>query len=131
VRGRGTPRTGVAADRSLASPDVRSGDSVYVCDRETRILSWNHSLERLTGIPARQAVGRRCCEVIGGTDDAGRPVCTETCVVSRNARRGRPLSCPPLVMRAKRGPMAVEISTLIARDGAEQFVVHVVRERPS
>lgn len=130
--GSGSVRSARGATGPLpAAPDVRSGDAVYVCDRESRIVSWNRALEELTGIPARHAIGKSCCEVIGGTDAGGHPVCTGDCVVGKNAKRGRPRSCPPLVMQTKGGPLSVEISTLIVRDGAQQFVVHPARERQS
>jgi PAS domain S-box-containing protein len=127
---RGASR-GTGATPAVASPDVRSDDAVYVCDREARIVSWNRALEKLTGIPAGQAIGRRCFEVIGGTDDAGRRVCREHCVVSQRAKRGRPRSCPPLLLATKHGSKALNISTLIVREGTEPLVIHIARERRS
>jgi PAS domain S-box-containing protein len=112
------------------APDVRADEAVYVCDRETRIVIWNRALEELTGINASQAIGRRCCDVICGTNDAGHRVCNENCVVSQRAKRGRPISCPPLFVKTKHGLKRMNISTLIVRESAEPLVVHTVREHP-
>ena len=125
---RGTPREAVATTPIVASPDVRSDDAVYVCDRETRIVSWNRALEKLTGIPASRAIGRHCSDVIRGTNESGGRVCHENCVVSQRAMRGRPLRCPPLIVETKRGSTKIDISTLIVREGAEPLVVHIARE---
>lgn len=127
----GSRSAGTAATTPiLHSPDVRSDDAVYVCDRETRIVSWNRALEELTGINASQAMGRRCCDVIRGTNDEGHPICHEGCVVSQRAKRGRPTPCPPLLVETTRGLKRINISTLIVREGAEPLVVHTVREHP-
>jgi len=128
-RGGRSERTG-ATTPILRSPDVRSDDAVYVCDRETRIVTWNRALEKLTGINASQAIGRRCCDVICGTNEEGHRVCNENCVVSQRAKRGRPISCPPLLVETKRGLRRMNISTLIVRESVEPLVVHTVREHP-
>lgn len=126
----GSART-TRAKPSVTSPDVRSDDAVYVCDLNTRIVSWNRALEKLTGISAGQALGRRCRDVICGANDAGSRVCVENCVVAERAKRGRPLSCPPLLVKTKTGVRPLAISTLIVREGTEPLVVHPVRERDS
>lgn len=115
----------------IPSPDVRSDDAVYVCDLNTRIVSWNRALEKLTGISTARAVGRQCRDVICGTNDAGSRVCLENCVVAERARRGRPLACPPLLVKTKTGARRLAISTVIVREGPEPLVVHLVRERDS
>lgn len=119
------------AKSMIASPDVRSDDAVYVCDLNTKIVSWNRALERLTGISAGQAVGRRCHDVICGTNDAGGRVCVENCEVAERAKHGRPLSCPPMLVRTDVGVRPLAISTLIVREGPEPLVVHVARRRDS
>jgi PAS domain-containing protein len=127
--GRDSPTIDVQARSAVAAPDVRSDDAVYVCDTDTNIVSWNRAAEKLTGISARQAVGRRCSDVIRGLDDSGDPVCKANCVVAQRARRGRPVACPPIVIQTRRGARPLSISTLIVREGAAPLVVHLARGR--
>jgi PAS domain S-box-containing protein len=129
--GRDSRTIDVQARSPSASPDVRSDDAVYVCDTDMNIVFWNRAVERLTGISARQAVGRRCGDVIRGLDDSGDPVCNANCVVAQRAKRGRPVACPPIVIRTRRGARPLSISTLIVRDGPEPLVVHLARGRTS
>jgi PAS domain-containing protein len=130
---RGSSARIARAKPMIPSPDVRSDDAVYVCDLNTRIVSWNRALEKLTGISAGQAVGRRCRDVICGmsTNDRGSRVCVENCAVAERAKRGRPLSCPPMLVKTDVGVRSLAISTLIVREGPEPLVVHPVRERHS
>ena len=124
------PTVGAGTRRpAFVSPDVRSDDAVYVCDTDGNIVSWNRALEKLTGIAPRRAVGRRCSDVIRGLDDSGDAVCASKCVVSESAKRGRPVACPPIVIRTRRGARRLSISTLIVREGAEPLVVHLARVR--
>ena len=112
-------------------PDVRSAEAVYSCDWHGRIVSWNNAAERLTGISASDAIGRRCWEVIRGRDANGNLVCREDCVVARRLKRGRPVSCPPVLVATGGRPKWIEISTLIVREGRQPLVIHTAREAPS
>ena len=132
LEARSTRSPEVARSAPLRTPpDVRSAEAVYACDGDGRILSWNQAAERLTGITASESIGRRCWEVIRGRDAAGNLVCQETCVAARQAKRGRPASCPPVIVQTGSGSRWVEISTLIVREGRQPLVIHTAREVPS
>ena len=112
-------------------PDVRSAEAVYACDVHGRVISWNQALEQLTGITASESIGRPCWEVIRGRDATGDLVCQEDCVVAKRVRRGRPASCPPVVVEMADGPKWIEISTVIVREGRQPLVIHTAREAAS
>ncbi|HEU5066090.1 MAG TPA: PAS domain-containing protein [Gaiellaceae bacterium] len=112
-------------------PDVRSAEAVYACDWHGRIVSWNKAAERLTGINASEAIGRRCWEVIRGRDANGDLVCQEDCVVARRLKRGRPVSCPPVLVATGGRTKWIAISTLIVREGRQPVVIHTAREAPA
>lgn len=65
-------------------------DGVFTIDRHWRITSFNRAAERITGVPADQAIGQRCSEVfhadccehgcaIEQTLDADREVISSIC----------------------------------------------------
>lgn len=50
----------------------RSGDALMAFAPDMSIDTWNEELESLTGIPAAEAIGRPCWEVLGGSTSEGR-----------------------------------------------------------
>lgn len=50
----------------------RSGDALMAFAPDLRVDTWNDGLESLTGIPAGEAIGRPCWEVLGGLDEQRR-----------------------------------------------------------
>jgi PAS domain-containing protein len=50
----------------------RSGDALMALGPDLRVDAWNEELESLTGVPAAEAVGRPCWEVLAGSTSAGR-----------------------------------------------------------
>ena len=62
-----------------------SADGIMTIDPERRILSFNSSMERLTGWKKDEAAGRYCFEVLKLDDDKETDVCQTRCPVSRGA----------------------------------------------
>ncbi|MFG0285025.1 MAG: SpoIIE family protein phosphatase [Phycisphaerales bacterium JB039] len=53
-------------------------EGLYVCDLERRITYWSKSAERITGWPAEDVVGRRCCDnVLCHVDKDEHQLCGE------------------------------------------------------
>jgi PAS domain S-box-containing protein len=69
----------------------RSGDALFAFDPDLTIVSWNLAAEELTGVPADEAVGRRCWDLLGGHDERGDLVCHPGCSTARLAREGWPV----------------------------------------
>jgi len=109
---------------------VRSGDPLFRCDESQRVVEWNDAAARLTGIERREAVGRRCWDVIAGTDDAGRPVCHPGCSVARLVSHGWPVDCTELHLQTPAGRRRVSISTIVV-DTDETLVLHPIRPLPA
>lgn len=108
--------------------ELRSGDAVFQTDRDSLIREWNAECERITGIPAEEAEGRSCWEVIGGRDADGAIVCHPGCSIARLAQQGWPVRCTDLRMRTRYGPKCVTISTIVLREGSDTTVLHPFRE---
>jgi DNA-binding CsgD family transcriptional regulator len=107
---------------------VRSGEAVFRADENNRVRDWNVACERLTGIPAAEAEGRHCWDVVAGRDASGATVCHPGCSVARLAQQGWPVSCTDLQMRTRFGRKRMAISTIVVREGARTTVLHPLRE---
>ncbi len=58
-------------------------DGVFTVDEERRITSFNPAAERITGVPASKAIGKRCYEVFHSD------VCETNCLVERALQTGQ------------------------------------------
>ena len=107
----------------------RSGDALFAYDEEMRILLWNAEAERLTGIPAADAVGRSCWDVLRGVDERGALICHAGCSGARLAREGWPVPCHGMVIRTEAGGRKrVSVSTVAVRaPGSEPIVLQLLR----
>ena len=106
--------------------ELRSGDPLFTFDADLQVLSWNRAAEELTGVPADEAVGRRCWEVLGGRDEAGATVCHAGCSYARLAREGWPVPCHDLAIRTEDGRRRVSLSTIALRGGERPLFAHVM-----
>ena len=108
----------------------RSGDALFAFDEELRIVSWNRAAEELTGSTPEEAIGRRCWEVLGGTEEDGALVCHSRCSYARLAREGWPVRCHDLVITTDAGRRRVTLSTIALRDSAPALFLHLMRPAP-
>lgn len=108
------------------SEGFRSGDALFSFDPELRILSWNRAAEELTGIPAAEAVGHRCWEILGGHDELGALVCHAGCSYARLARDGWPVASHELTIRADGGRRKISLSTIALRGAEEPVFLHLM-----
>lgn len=106
----------------------RSGDALFAYDDDMRIVLWNDAAERLTGIPAAEAVGRSCWDVLHGVDERGAVICHPGCSGARLARKGWPVPCHRMVIRTEEGRRRVSVSTVSVKlPGAEPMVLQLLR----
>lgn len=83
-----------------------SADGVMILDGRWRITTFNQTMERISGWPRDEAIGRPCAEVLGLRSDAGAALCPVECPLQR-----RPLGHDPLIE-----------GWIDARDGVRRFV---------
>lgn len=106
-----------------------SGDPLFTFDADLRILSWNRAAEELTKVPAEEAVGRYCWEVLGGHDGAGAIVCHAGCSWARLVREGWPVPRHNLVIRTENGERRrISLSTIALRDADPPRFVHLMHD---
>ena len=60
-------------------------DGVFTVDREWRVTSFNRAAERITGVPRKEALGRRCAEVFRSS------MCGAECALQKTLKTGRPV----------------------------------------
>jgi PAS domain S-box-containing protein len=108
----------------------RTGDGAFVTGADERIVFWNRAAERILGYSAREAVGRPCCDVLGGTDDHGNRLCYRGCHVVSLIRMEEPVQNFDMRTRTKAGrPLWLNISILgmPSKSGAP-LTVHLFRD---
>ncbi len=68
---------------NIATALFRTVDGVFAVDSGQRVTFWSPACSQLLGIPAEEAIGQQCCEVLKGKDPFGNPFCRKECAVSR------------------------------------------------
>jgi len=106
--------------------ELRSGDPLITFDGGLEVLSWNRAAEELTGVPAHDAVGHRCWEIVAGRDGTGATVCHAGCSYGRLAREGWPVPGHDLTIRTESGRRRVAVSTIAIRGGKRPVFAHIL-----
>jgi len=109
----------------------RSGAALFTFDDDKRILSWNKAAEEITGVPAREVVGRHCWEVLCGHDEAGDIVCHSGCSFHRLLRSNWAVSPPTLVIRTASGPRRMRVPMLAVQERSVFAALLVDPEDPA
>jgi PAS domain S-box-containing protein len=106
-----------------------TGDGAVVIADDGRIRSWNHAAEGLLGYPAREVIGRRCCDVFNGYNTEGNRLCSPACHVMTLVRMDEPVQHFDLRARTKTGrPLWLNVSVLTAGAGPDRRTVHLFRD---
>ena len=88
---------------------------VYTVDRDMILLSFNRSLERITGYRAEEAIGRQCADVFRSD------FCEAGCPLKRSMRTGETLRGVEVNLRAKDGTVIpIASSTAVLKDETDQ-----------
>jgi sigma-B regulation protein RsbU (phosphoserine phosphatase) len=99
------------------------GNGLYITDKERRILLWSKRAEEITGWPADEVIGKRCCDsVLEHIDKDGHPLCgKEHCPLHRAMETNRSAETPVIVFaKSKKGPrvpMHVSVAPLHDEEG--------------
>lgn len=115
---------------ALRSMLDRAGDGAFVIGADGRIALWNRAAERILGYPARDVLGRPCCDVFVGTDGSGNRLCYHGCHVMNLVKLDEPVQCFDMRTRARNGRAVwLNISILSATGTpAGACTVHLFRD---
>ncbi|MEW6074307.1 MAG: sigma 54-interacting transcriptional regulator [Planctomycetota bacterium] len=86
-------------------------DGVFTVDRDWRITSFNRAAERITRVPAAEAIGRMCSDVFHAD------ICESGCALRRTMETGAELIDHPARILDQRGrAIPISLSTAVLRD---------------
>ena len=108
----------------------RTGDGAFVIGADGRVALWNRAAERILGYPARDVLGRPCCDVFVGTDGSGNRLCYRGCHVMNLVKLAEPVQSFDMHTRAKNGRAVwLNISILSAPDQPDgACTIHLFRD---
>jgi len=86
-------------------------DGVFTVDQQWRITSFNKAAERITGVPASEAIGKRCRDVFHAD------ICEHGCALQRTLESGREIiDVPAHILSSKGRPIPISLSTALLKD---------------
>lgn len=86
-------------------------DGVFTVDQDWRITSFNRAAERITGVPASRAIGKKCSEIFHAD------ICESGCALRETLQTGRQLIDVPARILSHRGKsVPISLSTAVLRD---------------
>ena len=100
-------------------------DGVFTVDTNWRITSFNRAAERITGVSAEKAVGKRCSEVFHSN------LCEQGCPIRETLDTGEEVIDRPARILARRGracPISVSSAVLRSEDGTLLGAVETFRD---
>jgi PAS domain S-box-containing protein len=105
-----------------------TSDAAFAVDGDGSVIAWNGAAETLFGLPAAEAIGRPCGDLVQGSDECGA-VCSPDCPVLQAVHRRHPISNLDLQVNTPRGRQWCNISVLIAENGSSvsPHAIHIIR----
>ena len=86
-------------------------DGVFTVDAEWRITSFNRAAERITGVPAAEAIGSPCYDVFHSS------ICESGCALRRTLESGKPIVNKAIfIVNAEGERVPISVSTAILTD---------------
>ena len=103
-------------------------DAAFAVDGDGSVVAWNGAAETLFGLPAAEAIGRPCGDLVQGSDECG-PVCSRDCPVLQAVHRRHPISNFDLQVNTRTRRQWCNVSVLIAENGSSvnPHAIHIVR----
>jgi PAS domain S-box-containing protein len=107
-----------------------TADAGFVIDAEGRVVLWNRAAESMLGYTVREAVGRRCCDLLMGDDENGNRLGCRGCHIVDLVKVRTSVHSFDMRTRTKTGSAIwVNVSTLrVSSDGAGDGTVHLLRD---
>lgn len=92
-------------------------DGVFTVDEQWRITSFNRAAEEITGVPRKEALGKRCAEVFRSS------MCGEDCALRQTLRTGKPIiGKSGYIIDADGVRIPISVSTALLRDGKGRVI---------
>lgn len=118
----------IAERRRLDTIIEQSVDGMMMLDSRWRIIRFNAAMERLTGWPREEAIGRPCAEVLGIHNTQGVNVCLTACPLQVYPPQSHP-SIEGWITHRDGHEVYVGSSYSATRDAADRFTGAVANVR--
>lgn len=87
-------------------------DGVFTVDMEWCVTSFNRAAEEITGVPRKEAIGRRCSDVFRSS------MCGAACALQQTLKTGKPIiGKSGYIIDSEGNRIPISISTAVLRDG--------------
>ncbi len=109
-----------------------TAEATLATDGKGNVVAWNRAAERLLGHTARQVVGKRCYDLLRGTDPVGNRFCDAICPLVNMARRREAVHDFKLNLRnAKSEIVRADLSVVFVRESSpsQLAIVHTLKPR--
>ncbi len=92
-------------------------DGVFSVDKSWRITSFNRAAERITGVPAEQAIGKQCSDVFHAD------LCERGCALRESVETGNELvGVRARILDSRGRRLPISLSTAVLRDSEGRFL---------
>ena len=117
-------------ERHLQDLLTNAADAAFITHSDGAIRFWNQAAEKLFGIPAGEAAGQSCAQLLEGLDAQEARFCRLDCPVLEMAEQNDPVRAFDLNVKTSTGLRRwINVSVLHMRaSGGELLVVHLVRD---
>jgi PAS domain S-box-containing protein len=86
-------------------------DGVFSVDADFHITSFNRAAERITGVSAEEALGKRCCDVFHAD------ICEKGCGIRQTLETGNQvIDSPARILNSRGRSLPISLSTALLRD---------------
>ncbi len=99
--------------------------ALFIVDDRLRIIEFNAAAEEITGWPRKEALGRRCADVLASS------LCTEQCPLRESVENGRVCRERDALIRTRSGQKKAIILSSVALadgDGALEYGIELFRD---
>jgi len=92
-------------------------EGVFTVNQDWRIMSFNRAAEKITGIPRKEAIGRKCMNVFKTN------ICEMGCNLRKTIASGKPISNMPVyITRADNSQIPISVNTAVLRDSKGKMI---------
>lgn len=110
----------------------KTSEIAYAVNREGSIVAWNRAAEKVLGYTDKEALGKKCWELLGGEDSYGNQYCCEGCPVLNQAFSDKSVNCFRVSFKTASLEMkdfAVS-ALLLSSEAGVDLMVHLCRNEP-
>lgn len=105
-----------------------TSDAAFAVDAEGIVIAWNRAAETLFALPASEAMGRPCGDIVQGADECGA-VCSRECTVRQAVAHRHPIGNFDLLMNTATGRQWCNVSVIVAENdlSTNPYALHIIR----